>query len=129
MMPDIGSLCSQLRLVLDRIDGVNAQLKELKSDKERISQELQRLMEESGLDSVKNASAGIAVTLREDLEPTYDPEKYEGIFQWCAEVGRQDFVQRRLSGARIREFVDGGGALPEGLTLTPVTKVTFRRSQ
>lgn len=127
-MPDIGSLCSQLRLVLDRIDDVNAQLKSIKEDKDRISREIQALMESSGLDSVKNASAGIAVTLREDLEPTYDPEKYEDIFQWCAKVGREDFVQRRLSGARIREFVDSGGGLPQGLTLTPVTKVTFRRS-
>ena len=131
-MPDtvspIGSLCSQLRLVLDRIDAVNAQLKGVKSEKERISREIQSLMEDSGIDSVKNASAGITVTLREDLEPTYDPEKYEDIFQWCAQVGREDFVQRRLSGAKIREFVDSGGGLPSGLTLTPVTKVTFRRS-
>ena len=127
-MADIGSLCSQLRLVLDRIDGVNAQLKELKADKERISSELQHLMEETGLDSAKNASAGITVTLREDMEPVYDPEKFEGIFHWCAEVGREDFMQRRLSGARIREYVEGGGALPEGLSLTPITKVMFRRS-
>jgi hypothetical protein len=125
-MPDIGSLCSELRVVLDRIDGVNAELKDAKADKNEISRELQNLMEGAGLDSVKKD--GITVTLRDDLEPTYDPEKYEGIFQWCAKVGREDFVQRRLSGARIREFVDGGGALPSGLTLTPVTKVTFRRS-
>jgi hypothetical protein len=127
-MAGIGDLCIQLRNILDRIDTINAQLKDVKADKDRISGEIKSLMEGSGVDSVKNAYAGITVTLREDLEPTYDPEKYEGIFQWCARVGREDFVQRRLSGAKIREFVDSGGGLPPGLTLTPVTKVTFRRS-
>ena len=72
----------------------------------------------------------LTISLRAILDQLddYDPEKFENIFKWCADEDRYDFIQRRMSSAKIREFVDSGGALPEGLTLAPLTKVAFRRS-
>lgn len=124
----LGQLALQMRAILDGIDRVNADLKGLKENKEHLSRQIQNEMEEAGIDSVKNNSAGLTLSVKDELMPSYDPEHFEEIFRWCANTGRHDFIQRRMSGAKIREFVDSGGELPVGLTLMPMTKVTFRRS-
>jgi hypothetical protein len=124
----LGQLALQMRAILDGIDRVNADLKGLKENKEHLSRLIQQEMENAGIDSVKNNSAGLTLSVKDELVPSYDPEHFDEIFRWCANTGRHDFIQRRMSGAKIREFVDSGGELPVGLTLTPMSKVTFRRS-
>jgi len=124
----LGQLALQMRAILDGIDRLNADLKGLKENKDHLSRLIQQEMEEAGIDSVKNNEAGLMLSVNDTLEPSYDPEHFDEIFRWCANTGRHDFIQRRMSGAKIREFVDSGGELPVGLTLTPVTKVSFRRS-
>ncbi len=124
----LGQLALQMRAILDGIDRVNADLKGLKENKEHLSRLIQQEMENAGIDSVKNNSAGLTLSVRDELVPSYDPEHFDEIFRWCANTGRHDFIQRRMSGAKIREYVDNGGELPLGLTLSPMTKVTFRRS-
>lgn len=124
----LGQLALQMRAILDGIDRVNADLKGLKENKEHLSRLIQQEMEDAGIDSVKNNSAGLTLSVKDELVPSYDPEHFDEIFRWCANTGRHDFIQRRMSGAKIREFVDNGGELPVGLTLSPMSKVTFRRS-
>ena len=124
----LGQLALQMRAILDGIDRVNADLKGLKENKEHLSRLIQQEMENAGIDSVKNNSAGLTLSVKDELVPSYDPEHFDEIFRWCANTGRHDFIQRRMSGAKIREYVDSGGELPVGLTLTPMSKVTFRRS-
>lgn len=124
----LGQLALQMRAILDGIDRVNAQLKGLKENKEHLSRQIQQEMEEAGIDSVKNNEAGLTLSVKDELVPSYDPEHFDEIFRWCANTGRHDFIQRRMSGAKVREFVENGGELPVGLTLTPITKVAFRRS-
>ncbi len=124
----LGQLALQMRAILDGIDRVNADLKGLKETKESLSRLIQKEMEDAGIDSVKNNSAGLTLSVKDELVPSYDPEHFDEIFRWCANTGRHDFIQRRMSGAKVREFVDSGGELPVGLTLMPVTKVAFRRS-
>ncbi len=124
----LGQLALQMRAILDGIDRVNAQLKGLKENKEHLSRQIQQEMEEAGIDSVKNNEAGLTLSVKDELVPSYDPEHFDEIFRWCANTGRHDFIQRRMSGAKVREFVENGGELPVGLTLTPMTKVAFRRS-
>ena len=124
----LGQLALQMRAILDGIDRVNADLKGLKENKEHLSRLIQQEMENAGIDSVKNNSAGLTLSVKDELVPSYDPEHFDEIFRWCANTGRHDFIQRRMSGAKIREFVDNGGELPVGLTLSPMSKVTFRRS-
>ncbi len=124
----LGQLALQMRAILDGIDRVNAELKGLKENKESLSRQIQQEMEEAGIDSVKNNEAGLTLSVKDELVPSYDPEHFDGIFRWCADTGRHDFIQRRMSGAKVREFVENGGELPVGLTLTPITKVAFRRS-
>tara|TARA_R110000824_G_scaffold30838_8_gene100940 strand:+ start:90 stop:548 length:459 start_codon:yes stop_codon:yes gene_type:complete len=124
----LGMLALRMRAILDGIDRLNAELKGLKENKDHLSRLIQQEMEDTGIDSVKNNEAGLTLSVRDELVPSYDPEHFSEIFQWCALTGRHDFIQRRMSGAKIREYVDSGGELPEGLTLTPMTKVTFRRS-
>ena len=124
----LGQLALQMRAILDGIDRVNAQLKGLKENKEHLSRQIQQEMEEAGIDSVKNNESGLTLSVKDELVPSYDPEHFDEIFRWCANTGRHDFIQRRMSGAKVREFVENGGELPVGLTLTPMTKVAFRRS-
>ena len=124
----LGQLALQMRAILDGIDRVNAELKGLKENKESLSRQIQQEMEEAGIDSVKNNEAGLTLSVKDELVPSYDPEHFDEIFRWCANTGRHDFIQRRMSGAKVREFVENGGELPVGLTLTPITKVAFRRS-
>ena len=124
----IDELTISLRAILDQLDETNAVLKDLRYKKEGLLFQLQQAMEEMGVDSIKNNEAGLALSIKEELVADYDPEKFENIFKWCADQDRYDFIQRRMSSAKIREFVDSGGALPEGLTLAPLTKVAFRRS-
>jgi hypothetical protein len=124
----IDKLAVSLRVVLDQLDHTNAILKDLRSKKDGFLFQLQQAMEEMGVDSIKNNEAGLTLSIKEELVAEYDPEKFENIFKWCADQDRYDFIQRRMSSAKIREFVDSGGALPEGLTLAPLTKVAFRRN-
>ena len=124
----LGQLALRMRAILDGIDRVNAELKGLKENKESLSRQIQQEMEEAGIDSVKNNEAGLTLSVKDELVPSYDPEHFDEIFRWCANTGRHDFIQRRMSGAKVREFVENGGELPVGLTLTPMTKVAFRRS-
>ena len=123
----LGQLALQKRAILDGNDRVNAELKGLKENKEHLSRQIQQEMEEAGIDSVKNNEAGLTLSVKDELVPSYDPEHFDEIFRWCANTGRHDFIQRRMSGAKVREFVENGGELPVGLTLTPMTKVAFRR--
>ena len=124
----LGQLALQMRAILDGIDRLNADLKGLKENKDHYSRLIQQEMEEAGIDSVKNNEAGLMLSIKDDMVPSYDPEHFDEIFRWCANTGRHDFIQRRMSGAKIREYVDSGGELPVGLTRTPITKVSFRRS-
>ena len=110
------------------MDVTNAKLKGLRERKDNILFQIQKIMEEVGVDSAKSNEAGLSLNIKEELVADYDPEKFEEIFKWCASQNRYDFIQRRMSNAKIREFVESGGGLPEGLTLSPITKVGFRRS-
>tara|TARA_R110002096_G_C14506684_1_gene715794 strand:+ start:365 stop:745 length:381 start_codon:yes stop_codon:yes gene_type:complete len=124
----IDHLAVELRAILDEMDITNAKLKGLRQRKDSILHQVQGLMEEVGIDSAKSNDAGLSLSIKEELVADYDPEKFEGIFKWCSEQNRYDFIQRRMSSAKIREYVESGGGLPEGLTLSPITKVMFRRS-
>jgi len=124
----VGDNIKKLREVLDMIEDLNARLSLLKQEKETINREIERHMEASGGDIIKNTEVGLSITRKEELVADYDPEQFEEIFKWCAESGRYDFIQRRVSSGKIREHVQSGGALPKGLTLTPITKILTRRT-
>ena len=128
MSKKLDDLAVELRAVIDQMDEVNSRMKSLTGMKHNLLSQIQRKMEEDGIDSAKSNVAGLSLTVKEDLVATYDPEKFQEIFDWCAEQDRYDFIQRRMSSAKIKEFVESGGGLPEGLTLSPITKVSFRRS-
>ena len=128
MSEKLDDLAIELRAVIDQLDEANSRMKSLKGMKDNLLSQIQRKMEEVGIDSAKSNEAGLSLTVKEDLVASYDPEKFQEIFNWCAEQDRYDFIQRRMSSAKIKEFVDSGGGLPEGLTLSPITKVSFRRS-
>ena len=124
----IDQLAVELRAVLDEMDITNAKLKGLRGRKDSILFQVQSVMEEVGIDSAKSNEAGLSLSIKEELVAEYDPQKFEEIFKWCSDQNRYDFIQRRMSNAKIREYVESGGGLPEGLTLSPITKVGFRRS-
>ncbi len=124
----IDQLAVELRAILDEMDITNAKLKGLRGRKDSILFQVQSVMEEVGIDSAKSNEAGLSLSIKEELVAEYDPQKFEEIFKWCSDQNRYDFIQRRMSSAKIREYVDSGGGLPEGLSLSPITKVGFRRS-
>jgi len=128
-MTKLSDTAIELRAVLDELDDVNAKKSELGARKDELLFTLQTGMEETGSDSLKFEAAGISVTKKEVLKAAYDPEHWEGIFKWANDSGRSDCIHRRLSDAKIVEYMESGGALPEGLRLEPLTKMGTRRSE
>ena len=78
----IDELAIALRAVLDEMDNVNGVLKELRVKKDVLLIEIQRSMEEVGIDSAKSNEAGLALTLKEDLVADYQPELFDKIFKF-----------------------------------------------
>lgn len=100
---------------------------EIKADIEIIKTACLEHAEVNGLE--KFGANGVSVTIKEKLRPTYEPDRWPDIMLWCVENDMQGVIQRRLSADPLVECIENGVAFPEGLTMTPVTEVSLRRSK
>lgn len=124
-------------------DGLLASLAEIRNEKERLNgllsaeskkevdveRKILDAMDSCGLtaDGQKVGSAFGTATRQTKWRAVYDPEKWPEVVKWCAENGRTDLIQRRLSDARVMEIVDRGETLPDGITPQSYTDLLFRR--
>jgi len=121
-----GEICARHKSLLDQKDALNAQLKELNKQIEASESEAMELLTAHGLDKV--SGAGITLYTREKWRAKYDPELWGELVKWAASSGRTDLIQRRLSDAKVLEYVDSGADVPPGLSVEAYTALEFRRS-
>ena len=108
------------------LDNCNREASRLKGIIEDIKQACLEHAEANGLE--KFGAHGVSVTVTEKLRPAYEPDQWPAIMAWCVETKMHGVIQRRLSAAPIIECVENGVPLPVGLTLTPTTDVSLRRT-
>jgi hypothetical protein len=122
----IGEMLKNLRDVVDARDSLANQDSELARQEAELKYALQRKASEQGVPGFKS-DAG-AITFNEDLRAKYDPETWESIVKWAVESGNSHIIQRRMTDARVKALMDEGVVLPDGLTLEPYIKTSFRRN-
>lgn len=131
MMPElpISELLAQYRTVVDLLDEVNARKTTLEKQKEALKYDILGAMTASGFteDGAKVAANGVSATRGTKFRAVYQPEKWPELVKWCAEHGRADLIQRRLTDSRVLEMVDAGEPLPEGVNLEPFQELSLRR--
>lgn len=121
----IGNVLKELRHVKDQKDAVNAELKGLN---ERESELEAKLIEYHKVTEVSNVGdENLSVTFGESLRFSYDPEKWDEIVHSLDRNGKLYCVQRRLNDAKLRELIENGEELPEGLRTESYVKVSIRR--
>ena len=121
----IGDLLLELRDIANEREEIATRDKELGAQRETVERELLRRAEREGVPGFKSPAGSIS--FGEDIRAKYEPEKWDDIVKWAAATGNQHIVQRRMTDARVLALVLEGVVLPDGLTLEPYTKVSFRR--
>jgi len=121
-----GELCTRHRTLLDRKDELNAELKqinELLADNEAA---VRAMLEREGVDKI--SGNGITLFTKQKWRARYEPELWASLVEWASKSGRTDLIQRRLSDAKVMEYIDSGAEVPQGLSVEPYTSIEFRRS-
>lgn len=116
---------STLRSISDEIDAHNEALKDLGKRRDEIERQLLASMDADGVTKV-SAEEGTA-TRGTKYFCQYEPELWPDIVKWAANNNRTDFVQRRLSDAKVLDAIDSGLAMPPGLTVGSKPTLSFRR--
>lgn len=122
-------LIRRLRANSDATDEHNAALKVLGAEWDELEAALMASMDQQGMtgDGAKLSTADGTATRGTKWYCSYEPELWPAIVAWAVENGRTDFVQRRLSDAKILEAIDNGATLPAGVTAASKPTLSFRR--
>lgn len=122
---NIGDVLDEYRGVIDQIDELNASLKALREQKERLESQIIEAAEKSGVTEFANDN--LKATIREDFVASYDPAQWTDMVRWAVETHNEHIIQRRLSTRPVTELIDSGHALHPGIVLQPQTKINVRR--
>lgn len=126
-------IAGRIEAILADLRGINderSRLSELdgrlSKKKQAIEMQLLDLHAETGLSAMKGG--GMSVSFDENaMRATVQPEHWESVKKWLCDNGHSSAIQRRLTDNAIIEMVQGGVALPEGLTLVSYVKINARR--
>jgi len=121
-----GEICARHKSLIDAKDELNAKLKAINEQIDASESEAREYLTAQGLDKV--SGAGITLYTREKWRAKYDPELWGQLVKWAASSGRTDLIQRRLSDAKVMEYIDSGATVPEGLSVESFIALEFRRS-
>lgn len=122
---NVSGLCTELRSVIDAREKLAAEDKALSKRKADLERQLLDYHDSSGLDHIRGG--GLTIAFAEDVRASVDPERWEGVQKWAVESGHGHILYRQLSNAKVAELIENGVPLPEGLTVTPYTKINVRR--
>jgi hypothetical protein len=123
---DIKTILPNLRQVIDLREQIADLDKQLSARKQELELKLIEHHKANGVDAV--TGGGVSVSFDPTaMRTTYDPEKFESIFRWCAETGHTYLIQRRFTDAKVMALIDDGVALPEGLGVEQYVKLNVRR--
>lgn len=122
----IGEMIKGLRDVVDARDSLSNQDSELARQEAELKYQLQCKAQEQGVPGFKSPDGSF--TVAEDLRAKYCPEAWDSIVKWAVESGNSHIIQRRMTDARVKALMLEGTVLPDGLTLEPYIKTSFRRN-
>jgi hypothetical protein len=125
--PAIDNLLIELRRVWDEEDGLNDRLNALGKRKAAIKALLLDYHTSSGLASFANELIG--ASFKADLRARVDPEKWADLHKWAVDTGNTHIFHRRLTDTKVKELLNEGVALPEGLTLESYTAINLWRKR
>jgi len=113
--------------IVDQIQEHKDSINLLTEQKESLEWELRKISEETGLDDFKTDRINIKVG--EKMVARYEPDKWHYVVKWCLDNDLLDVLQRRMTASKLQSLAEDGVALPDGIWLESIDKVSFRRNK
>jgi len=113
--------------IVDQIQEHKDSINLLTEQKESLEWELRKISEETGLDDFKTDRINIKVG--EKMVARYEPDKWHDVVKWCLDNDLLDVLQRRMTASKLQSLAEDGVALPDGIWLESIDKVSFRRNK
>lgn len=98
--------------------------KEIKGKMEQLENWLLQNMQAVGTTQLKG-SAGVAYQQEDTKASAAD---WPTVWDFCANTGRFDFLEKRLSNKAVKEYLEQTGELPPGVNIHRELKVVVRKS-
>jgi len=122
-----GQFLSLFKQCIDDMDRVKAVEKRLSGIKGLLQQEAIRRCDHEEI--TKLAGDGITITVKDMPVVKVNPETdWSSVLTKLCEDGYAHMVQRRLSAAKLREEMDAGYRLPDGVTIEEIKVANHRRN-
>lgn len=119
----LGDLAEQYREAWDEQDKYQKLSDEAGSRRHELRIAILRRMEEEGLESFKNDH--LTLTVKEDIAPQV--KDWGVVFPWIFESGKLELLRKQLNSGPIKEMIENGEALPDGLEIVSIKTLNNRR--
>tara|TARA_Y100000389_G_scaffold34180_1_gene29065 strand:- start:5401 stop:5796 length:396 start_codon:yes stop_codon:yes gene_type:complete len=107
--------------VKSKMDGLNAELKELRKTQDEIDYELLKKLDDQGV--TKTGSDVASVSIREDMVP--EVTDWDSLYAHVTATGDFGLLQRRVSSTAYKEALKLGEQVP-GLQPREIRRINFR---
>lgn len=104
-----------------KMDGLNAELKELRKTQDEIDYELLKKLDDQGV--TKTGSDVASVSIREDMVP--EVTDWDSLYAHVTATGDFGLLQRRVSSTAYKEALKLGEEVP-GLQPREIRRINFR---
>lgn len=121
----LGDTIDQYVVLKNEIDALNKQITDKKEQLDRYSQLIISRMNDAGVDQTATASARVV----KKTELQGNVKDMEALVRFCADNGRTDMIQRRISAPAFREYFEQNGMYPDGTDGYYQEKVTVTRKK
>jgi|TARA_Y100000289_G_C3928315_1_gene154852 hypothetical protein len=107
--------------VKKKMDGLNAELKELRKEQDEIDYELLKKLDEQGVS--KTGTSVASISIREDTVP--EVTDWDTLYAHVTATGDFGLLQRRVSSTAYKEALKLGEEVP-GLQPREIRRINFR---
>jgi predicted nucleic acid-binding Zn-ribbon protein len=122
-MPNLGEMSDKLAELKTQMDGINERKSDLQKEIDALEFQIITRMDESGVDRISSSNG--TATLKVEMYPQV--ENMEELVQWCADNGRADMIQKRISSTAFKDFFDETNEYPDGVKTYEKKSILFRR--
>lgn len=123
---NVGEVLKELRAIRDAREVIGGEDSKLAGRESELKSLLFHFHEDTGLTQVADHGLSVVFTPGK-LRIGYVAEKWDELQKWLTDNGYGYCIQRRLNEAKLRELVDSGTALHEGLKVEPFTDIRITR--
>lgn len=102
---------------------IQAQLKEVQADIDKLEWEIIENMQSVGID--KTATNKATVSVKAEMYPQV--KDMNAFVEWCAKTGRAEMIQKRVSSGVFKEYFEQTGEYPDGVDTYNRIKLSFRK--